>query len=591
MIKSNNSINIKLVRVPAFDRSNHPHGTKRFETYVFPPLGLATLTAYMRKRGFFVDQDDINIKLKHYIKKEKIDFSRLYDSKRILAHLRGKKDKQLLRIVDVLISLTEWTPYNLIGLSAEHSWIEGQSLSFLLADRLKEKYSIPKIVLGGGILRETIFCPQYFEENEIAHTVFIERKLIDYLIVGEGEEAFAKLCAVLFRGEKAEEIFGLIEFDTKAHINEPKYRPSFIVPDFTGLPLEKYRYKLSDMSYCDFPAHCPDEHEMSILLLPFRFIYGCPNSCAFCFDSCCNVQKLEPQKIVESLSTLVKKYNTRHFIFFNNLINPSCEFIIRLADALIESGLSIQWVDSASCTGLDAVILKKLKQSGCIALNFGLESASPRMLKYCNKKVDLSHASYVLRVAYELNIWTSINLIVGLPTENEEDLKSTETFFRENLSYIANVSITKFRLIYGSRMYNNPEKYNINAIALRRENGLLDECFDVFSFDEIGGRKQKERLRWSEKAFKKVCAMVPPFKREPFYCFHEGFNLLFHLFANRQNIEQVQNDYYAVVIKNQRNKKISIFTWKLSRSRRVLKSIVTIFQCVFNQKNLINFSS
>jgi len=40
-------------------------------TTLFPPLGIATLTAHLKKHGFSVDQDDLCIKVFYHNYKEK----------------------------------------------------------------------------------------------------------------------------------------------------------------------------------------------------------------------------------------------------------------------------------------------------------------------------------------------------------------------------------------------------------------------------------------------------------------------------------------------------------------------------------------
>src|SRR3989344_5873724 len=55
--------------------------------------------------------------------------------------------------------------------------------------------------------------------------------------------------------------------------------------------------------------------------------------------------------------------------------------------------LNVRWVTSARVNLVDEPLLRKMKEAGCIAFNYGIESGSPRMLNIMRKGVTVEQAS------------------------------------------------------------------------------------------------------------------------------------------------------------------------------------------------------
>ena len=87
-----------------------------------------------------------------------------------------------------------------------------------------------------------------------------------------------------------------------------------------------------------------------------------------------------------------------------------------------------------------------MRKAGCIKLAYGIESASPRMLEYIDKRITQEQASKIIRETHEAGIWVGLNLITGMPTEKEEDIEATINFLKEHNKYINEFSPSHFSL-------------------------------------------------------------------------------------------------------------------------------------------------
>lgn len=71
-----------------------------------------------------------------------------------------------------------------------------------------------------------------------------------------------------------------------------------------------------------------------------------------------------------------------------------------------------------------------MKRAGCYALNFGIESGSPRILKMIKKRIDLEQIREQLNIVHEEGFDIGGFFILGFPTETKEEIESTIRFAR-----------------------------------------------------------------------------------------------------------------------------------------------------------------
>lgn len=159
---------------------------------LLPPLGIATLTSFLRKNKIEVDQDDLDIKVWYNNNTgnqfKKIDMSLFDDNKRILNFTKGGKDLSLENEAEKILNKTEYMGYDIIGFSVvdDHNFAALGS-TIVLAKLLKEKTGAT-IVIGG--LRPS---------REIHEISLINLDYIDFLIL-EDHVTFLELLCYLESG-------------------------------------------------------------------------------------------------------------------------------------------------------------------------------------------------------------------------------------------------------------------------------------------------------------------------------------------------------------------------------------------------------
>lgn len=512
---------IKLIRLPSFFRRRQ--FSAKLNYTLLPPLGAGLISGFLSSRGIPIEQDDLNIKIHHdncYSDSDAdiIDTEIFSDTSRIVDYSQGRNDPYLNSIMEKTVVKVNIAENQILLLSLPDNIENDTNLMFLLAFTrfIKKKYNCVNI-LGGETLWLDLLRSKYHCWD------------IDYIIYGEGEIPLYYLLRYILYNQKFDAILGL-EIKENGKVIRCEIVSKLMQPDFSGLPIDKYKSRQEILNYpSDIQVVMDKFFSSQTLLLPYRFIRGCPFECAFCVSASKPVSDcLSPEVIVSHLKYLQEKYNPSGFFFLNDTINISNKFMNKLCDEIINNKLNILWSDCARVDNLDKKTLFKMRQAGCIRLILGMETASPRLLKYINKRINIKHLSNVLKWADEAGIWTGIEVICGLPHEKEKDIFATVKFLNANIKYINRIYPNYFDLRENTPFYNYPNKFGIKRIFEVNQYAEKDFTSYVrFGFDENNGLSWKDKDLQVEHSLKTVlekCGWgIKQFNDE---------HLLFFLYAN-----------------------------------------------------------
>jgi len=513
---------IKMIYVPRFFNKAH-----FMEHILIPPLGMPTITSYLRNRGLNVDQDDLDVKVyrENLLRRDEgskiLDITLFDDQERIIQFIENDGDEELERIALRILDLTDLSGIDVFGLSIVDDHIFSVlGMTIVIAKLLKE-------------ITGTVICVGGISQGRPAPELSLaELNFIDFIIY-ENHVAFYNLCNALEKGyTDLEGMPGVIvgeEWKKKYFQSDGKARKKAAweticedidihfrrtvedarpMPDFDGLPLDHYRF-----SRVDAPFYKLDS-DPEILVLPYSFVVGCPNHCIFCSNSLLPTLKHKTAvQAASELKFLSKKYNTRYFLFLNSNINVTHDFAEAFCHEVISNGLDIAWSDCANFKNMRPELIKNLKQAGAVRLIYGLESASPTMMKYIEKRVSLEMAESMLDLSHKEGIWNELEIIAGMPHETESDVEKTVQFINKWRSHIDGFHLNRFMLLQ-SRLLSYPERYRIENISDLPES-IGDLGIYNRAFDEVGGLKWKAKMDQIEWSYLTIEAEIKSVCREP----------------------------------------------------------------------------
>lgn len=269
-----------------------------------------------------------------------------------------------------------------------------------------------------------------------------------------------------FKGESEKVVSDFITGNNGSSLKQDDIH---IVGDVDSLPF--LHYEKRELSYYFYPY--PIKMMGKIIWGSLLSSRGCPHDCVFCTQILRESygKKFRPRNaanVVKEIKYLMR-LGANVISFEDDSFTVSPGHVDAICDELIAKGVKVKWICQARVDEVDFPLLKKMKDAGCVLIRFGVESGSPRILEIigktkCGKKW-IERTKEVFRLAKELGVPTDAMLIMGTPTETEEDIRQSISLAKEIDPDIIQVSF--FTLYHGSLAY---EKYKAEIEKSGRKN-------------------------------------------------------------------------------------------------------------------------
>lgn len=291
--------------------------------------------------------------------------------------------------------------------------------------------------------------------------------LFDSAIVYEGETALLRLVEGIANGTELSHVPNLIFRDEAGiHVNSETFAENMGAlppPDFDGLPMEKY--------------FVPEP------ILPYLATRGCYwGRCEFCdhgegYTSGYRTKK--DWQIIDELTFLKQKYQTRHFHFTDESYPPA--LFRKLTKKLVESKLDIAWTTHIRFEKslLDDEVWQDAQNAGCKYLHMGYESGSERVLQLMDKATTTDIIQRSLELSSRHGVWNHVMGFFGFPGETYEDAKFSTQFLEDNCEHVHSIGFGTFDLSKHTPVAKNPEKFGITFYQNPEWDLAMDYYFTV----------------------------------------------------------------------------------------------------------------
>jgi anaerobic magnesium-protoporphyrin IX monomethyl ester cyclase len=157
---------------------------------------------------------------------------------------------------------------------------------------------------------------------------------------------------------------------------------------------------------------------------------GCPYRCIFCVGRKmvgAKVRFRPPASVVAEMVHLAG-LGFRQINLADDLFTANRAHCLAICDALGRQGIEIRWSSFARVDTVSEDLLRRMRQAGCHAVSFGLESGSPDILRRIKKGFTLAQAEKAVEMCRAAGMQAHASFILGLPGETEETLAATLAF-------------------------------------------------------------------------------------------------------------------------------------------------------------------
>jgi anaerobic magnesium-protoporphyrin IX monomethyl ester cyclase len=438
----------------------------RKEPSSFPPVACTTLCNVLIRAGYFVYFYDI-------------------DSKR----------PSLSEIIQFIKS----ERFDVVAISA----VVSTSYKYVkeMTNKIKEVFPEIKIILGGNLAA--------------SYEIILRKCGVDICAIGEGDKSILNIADHLNRNRNSIDYKQILKVKGFAYL-DPEGKCNFTgyeklidnneiqQPDYEFL--EKYsninqyiQYPLSRYDFaCDSRSH--EQKRRNKKLTTIFASRGCVNRCTFCHRWIPRYRIISAKKVIDYMKYLMEKYNVGFFCIADESFGENRRWLDEFIDLVRPLDVLFQ-IDGArvSIVRRDPSIIKKLKEVGLTAVYFGMESGSDKILNIMEKNAKAEDNLLAAKECIDAEIYTIIQLIIGMPGENDKTINQTINFLKEIAKvspYIPETSTNYLQALPGSPCYeylrykgllgssiDDEEEYllkvsNVNAADFRQYINVSESSLD-----------------------------------------------------------------------------------------------------------------
>ncbi|MGE5574714.1 MAG: B12-binding domain-containing radical SAM protein, partial [Ignavibacteria bacterium] len=284
--------------------------------------------------------------------------------------------------------------------------------------------------------------PSYMPET------LLQYNEVDFLIVGEGEEAMTKLTASILKGEPKSASATIPGVACKI-AGEAFTTPQQFINDLDTVPFPARH--LLPMSMYDRTLPYIDAKPVDTMSI----LRGCPYQCAYCetrelWGTSCRA--FSPKRVVDEIKSMIEEYGTKgiYFVGDNFTINKSRTQL--LCSKIRENKLDIKWTCETRADLINREVLDDMKSAGCQTIFFGVESGSERIQQKLNKNIDLQEVKRAFDLSRQVGIRTATSFMLGIPGETVEDMYATFKYAKSLKADICMFNI--YIACPGSKLYD-----------------------------------------------------------------------------------------------------------------------------------------
>ncbi|MFC2074829.1 B12-binding domain-containing radical SAM protein [Bdellovibrionota bacterium] len=285
---------------------------------------------------------------------------------------------------------------------------DGYTGSVLMAEEIKRAFPNIPIIAGGPHV-------DWFEEFILEKT-----RAFDFLALAEGETMIVPFAQYVEGKRSLGEVPNLILRDKSGSLKRTEIKR---VSELGNLPIPLY-----DADH--YPAFAAGE---KIKIGVFEETRGCPVQCYFCahpVKSGIKMRKFPVEAAVEQLKEQVSLYGFRGMKLAGSF--TPCSYLRDFTGEMLSKGMHLPFTTYGHMNNTKPEDFAQLKEAGCFAIFFGVESGDQLILdSEIRKRYKANTAENILKKCKEAGIFTVASLIYPNLNETPETKKATLDLMRK----------------------------------------------------------------------------------------------------------------------------------------------------------------
>lgn len=364
-------------------------------------------------------------------------------------------------------------------------------------------------------------------EMAVIHEIVMRSSAVDFCVVGQSEPAFSALLKTLekenFSAANAagyRHIKGLVlraengfEFTGPAEQAGPIRQVNFdLLSKFTDI--WHYIHDVGDQYYkdridgADIPGFFSlfRGDNLGKKMAAVFASKGCVGRCTFCHRYYKGYKTVPHGEVTAFIRHLIDKYNVGMVLFSEENFGADKAATNEIISYLKQNGLN--WSAGAvRVTTAKEETIQAWKKSGCVHINFGIESCSQKMLDVMEKRAKVEDNLNALNLCNKYDIATIISLVIGMPGETEETIDETirnlSTIIPDNMSLPYEISINFFQAVPGTPGYEFAQHIGLIGRSAADQERYIESLYEtpaneISHYLNFTDYEKEEVLYWND---------------------------------------------------------------------------------------------
>jgi radical SAM superfamily enzyme YgiQ (UPF0313 family) len=264
---------------------------------------------------------------------------------------------------------------------------------------------------------------------------------LDFVVVGEGEQTILEVCERFDARKDLKGVKGVVYRDNGDVVKNP---PRDLIENLDDLPPPAW-HKVNVEKYLIPPGYIRSYYlKRTLVLFTDR---GCPYHCTFCASNKIFGRTVRFPSVdysVRQFRDLEEKYQLDGLYFMNDTFTINRKLVLEFCRVKRESGSNLTWACQGHVNNMTERLADEMRSSGCIQIDFGVESGSDRVLRSIKKGSTVEQIEKAFAICKKYDIRPYASIMVGHETEEWEDVEKTAAMLK------------RIRPVYTSVMYSTP---------------------------------------------------------------------------------------------------------------------------------------
>lgn len=399
-------------------------------------------------------------------------------------HIDGNRP----RYEDVLAYFREKKP-GVVGISSVVS--TAYAYTKRLAQDIKRMFPDTLVVVGGNLAASA--------------EVLLRRAGVDLCVTGEGERTFLDIvrrAETTRRPADFADIAGIAYLDADGRLRATAYAESLPAGEVFDTRWEDLA-AVTDIGIYIYDPLVPNEeeywlrddprarqpHRRGKKIATLRCSKGCVARCTFCHRWDKGIRYIPVDLLIARARELIEKYDVGFIVVGDENFGTDRRWLAEFCAKI--KPLDLLWrVAGMRVNCVNPETIAMMKDAGCVAPMFGMETGSERMLQIMEKKVKLADNYNAMQWTVDAGLYTVVQIVLGMPGENSKTVDETVDFCKFAMTRSPrqnpnDLSINYAQALPGTPLYEFARARGMIGAGLDGEEEYLLRISDKDAHDEV----------------------------------------------------------------------------------------------------------